>query len=364
MADHLVSAGFFRREQVQVTGCPRFDFYHPFWRAVLAGPGVNAPAKRPRILINTNFSTRNPRFATVDQKIETSQRNFGWSRARIEEILSIEECAITAFIELSARLAEAHPECEILLRPHPFEGLDWYRRELASSPNVVVDNEGPVQPVLFGSALVIQRSCTTAVEAGLAGVPTLSPQWVVPPFLMPVAEAVSVPCDDYASLAAQVALVLEGRYTPSPALLTAIDTMIHDWFHRVDGEGYRRVARAILEALPPGPVGAAATARRRLYLHDDSGMPLRGIRRIAAGTRLALGLSPDWSFRHVRALPRNGWRHTAKFYDATRVQDIADRCTAILQGESVIPLRAKPVATQSGPVVSGFGHSVTLEAGP
>jgi surface carbohydrate biosynthesis protein len=369
MADHLAAGQFFSPEQLRVTGCPRFDFYHPAWRQAIAaaahnGAAAKVAARAPRILLNTNFSTRNPRFATVEQKIETSQRNFGWSRARIDEILEIEERAITEFIDLAGRLATEHPGAEVLVRPHPFEGLEWYRRSLDRYPNVRVDNAGPVQPVLFEASVVIQRSCTTGIEAALAGVPTLSPQWVTPPFLMPVAEAVSLPSADYAQLAEQTGLILAGRYVPTPALQASIDTVIADWFHRVDGRAYQRVADAIVAGLPAASADTRALARRRLYLHDDTGAPLHGSSAVGGRVRLTMGLSPDWSFRRGRTVGRAGWQHSAKFYDAPAVQRLADRCLAVLRerGGAAGRLLAEPAGSRTTSLVPDFGYAVTLRS--
>src|SRR6185312_9329557 len=332
MADYLVAEGFFDRPQIALTGCPRFDFYHPSWRAVLAKDDSGKAPGPPQILVNTNFSTRNPRFATVEQKIATAKANIGWSESRIREILDIEERAILQFIEITRRLAREHPECRVLLRPHPFEDLAWYQRELRAYPNVLVDNQGPVQSVLFESALVVQRSCTTGIEAGLIGTPTLSPQWITPPYLMPTAEAVSVPCGDAAELASLTDAILAGRYTPPPDIAGAIQAMITEWFHAIDGESYRRVANAIMVAAPRRPVRASSFARQRLYLDDDAGVPLTGVRALGARVRIAARLSPDWSFHQARTVPRLGWARTRKYYDAERVRHLADACAQQLRG--------------------------------
>lgn len=362
MADYLVAEGFFDRPQIALTGCPRFDFYHPSWRAVLAKDDSGKAPGPPQILVNTNFSTRNPRFATVEQKIATAKANIGWSESRIREILDIEERAILQFIEITRRLAREHPECRVLLRPHPFEDLAWYQRELSAYPNVLVDNQGPVQSVLFESALVVQRSCTTGIEAGLIGTPTLSPQWITPPYLMPTAEAVSVPCGDAAELATLTDAILAGRYTPPPDIAGAIQAMITEWFHAIDGESYRRVANAIMAAAPRRPVRASSFARQRLYLDDDAGVPLTGVRALGARLRIAARLSPDWSFHQARTVPRLGWARTRKYYDAERVRHLADACAQQLRGRGfTVPRIEACAARDRGDYLVGrFGHSITL----
>jgi hypothetical protein len=317
---------------------------------------------RPQVLVNTNFSTRNPRFATVEKKIETSRRNFGWSDERIQQILEVEEEAIGAVISLTGRLADDFSGADILLRPHPFEGLDWYRRELARHRNVTVDSEGPVQPAILRSAVVIQRSCTTGIEAGLAGTPTLSPQWVPAPFLMPAAEAVSVACNSYETLAREVETSLEGRYRASPEVQAAIDEVTRDWFCSADGRAHRRVADAALAALRPGGTARLQSCRDNLYRFSLSGDQLSGTAAIGARLREALHLPPEWSFHGLRTVPPAWWTATSKFFDPPIVQALADRVTGILRrgGSEVCDVRAE-FARERGDYSHGhLGYSVTL----
>ncbi len=115
MAGALITRGIFTADQLTVTGCPRFDMYHPSWRQVISSD--DREIERPRVLVNTNFSTANPRFTSVEQKIETSRRNFGWSNTRVDELLRTERTAITAMIDLVARLATAFPNIDLVDLP-------------------------------------------------------------------------------------------------------------------------------------------------------------------------------------------------------------------------------------------------------
>jgi surface carbohydrate biosynthesis protein len=363
MASHLAQEQFFRAEQMVVTGCPRFDFYHPLWHGVIEANGRKLGASGGRqVLINTNFSTRNPRFATVEQKIDTSIRNFGWSRERVQSLLDTEEQAITEFIALAGRLARDLPAIQVLVRPHPFEDPSWYRRELSGLANVAVNNDGPVQPAIFASAALVQRSCTTGIEAGLAGLPTFSPQWVPAPMLMPVAEAVSMPCASYEEVASGVEAAIAGRYNPALSITRAIESVVSDWFYAIDGSSYRRVADTVLQALPPSRAVPPGLQERHLYLADGGGTPLRGIAAIGGRVRLAARLSPDWSFRSMSAQPAMGWTRTTKYFSAERVQGLVDRVLEARRQASVGVSRVSAeFARVRGDCRHGmFSHSVTL----
>jgi surface carbohydrate biosynthesis protein len=361
MADHLVEERWFRPDQVVVTGCPRFDFYHPDWRPVIEANGAERNAVAPQVLLNTNFSTRNPRFATVEQKIETSMRNFGWSLEQIRSLLDTEERAIDAFIQIARRLARERPECRVLVRPHPFEDPAWYRRALADQSNVIVDNDGPVQPVLFASAAVVQRSCTTGIEAGLAGRPTFSPQWVDAPWLMPTAEAVSVPCATYEEVSAGIGAVLERRFVPEPSITAAIQGVVSDWFCSADGGSHRRVAEAVLDSLPASRPSPGTRAARHLYLADAAGRPLTGMSAVGGHLRLAARLSPDFSFRAMGNRPALRWTRTPKYFDAPRVQALADGVLAANgQRASGMRVRAGAARDSSSNRHGLHMHTVTL----
>ncbi len=367
MAEYLLAQEIFTEKQVVVTGCPRFDFYAPEWRSVLARNG-GAASERPRVLVNTNFSTRNPRFTSVEKKIDTSRRNFGWSDDRIHELLRTEEAAIVELIRLCADLAHRFPAVDLVLRPHPFEDPAWYARELAGYPNVQIDGEGPVQPAIYGAAMVIQRSCTTAIEAGLAGTPTLSPQWVPAPLLMPAAEAVSIACHSQEELAQKVGVILQGNYRLPEQTRQAIDRITQDWFCASDGASYSRVAAAILRSLPSAPPRNLLLCDDFLFDYDLSGRPLSGLAGLGAWVRRVLRLPPEWSFRARAVVPATSWAGTSKFFAAEDVRALVLRLAEIMARRSgpIAPMQVELTRTRGDYRHGLEGHSVTLwsDGGP
>lgn len=364
MAAELVARDVFTAGQVAVTGCPRFDVYHPAWRGLLTG-GMAVQPGRPRVLVNTNFSTVNPRFTSVEQKVETSRRNFGWSDERVAGLLRTETLAIAAMIDLVARLARDFPGVDLVVRPHPFERPDPYEDGLRALPNVIVDNAGGVEAPICRSTAVIQRSCTTGIEAGFAGTPTLSPRWVPAPFEMPAAEAVSLPCERYEELRDALAAVVAGRWTAPPEVAAAIATVTHDWFHRRDGESYRRVADAVLRAVAGERRVNLAECDRLLYI-DPEGTGLGMLARVGSHVRRGLRLPPDWSFRRLQRAPDERWPLTPKYFGAEDVRALAARIvdTARAAGNPLGGMTASVgLARERGEFRHGaYGHSVTLAA--
>jgi hypothetical protein len=213
-----------------------------------------------------------------------------------------------------------------------------------------------VQPALFESAAVVQRSCTTGIEAGLAGRPTFSPQWVTAPWLMPAAEAVSVPCTTYEELAERLQAVLDGRYVQDPRISAAIAGVIDDWFCAIDGRSYRRVAETVLAALPTRRPSVDRLQERNLYLASAAGVRLEGVAALGGRVRQAGRLSPEFSFRALRHRPVTAWTRTSKFFDAARVQALADRMLPLLGAR----IRAVPARERGENRHRIHAHAVTL----
>lgn len=357
LADYLTTHRWFEAEAVRVTGCPRFDFYAPQWRSVLRDP-PDAERQRPRILINTNFSISNSRFVTAEQNREQLEGELEWSAGAVEQLVTAERAALAEVFTLVGRLARDFPEADIVLRPHPFERLETYDAAVRAAGNIELSAGGPVQPEILRAAAVIQRSCTTAVEAGMAAIPTFSPQWIPPPVLVPMSEAASVPCASYAELAAMLRDVVDGCYrTPEPAR-ERIASIVHDWFVREDGLAHERVSDALLEELNQTGEVQSQICRRHLYdLHAADGLV-----GVGKWLRYALRLSPSFSFTRLRRMPPTYWERTDKVFTSNDVGRLLQRIeqAARAQGRLPRPVRAIEARTR-GDFRAGYdGYAVTL----
>jgi surface carbohydrate biosynthesis protein len=323
LAEHLVTKGFFSERQIRVTGCPRFDFYHRAWRPVLDG---HAPDGHQRILINTNFHTVNSRF--VSRRLnETQLRDvYHWDEERIATFLGREERAIAGTIAIVDALARDFPDLHIVLRPHPFEKPDTYQQALGHVRHLEINRHGPVQEQISRALAVIQRSCTTALEAAFCGVPALSPQWIDAPVLIPLSEAVSLPCDTYADMRAAVGAILSSTYRCPDHIEQAIARVTREWFSAIDGRAHVRVADAVLSSIAGG-----RRIDRRLcsrYLYGLNGTRQTPAERIGRLTRRYLGLNPEWSFRHMRVRTSSYWAQSDKAFACADVETIVRRIEA------------------------------------
>jgi len=356
MTEHVVREGYFTQEQITVTGCPRFDFYHESWRSVVSA----AAGRRDRILVNTNFADANPRFTTLDGIRSLYVEKFGWPSERIEAWLELQARGIEGMIGLTRQIALDHPDHTVVVRPHPFEGADWYRRELEQLPNVTFSTSGPVQPEINAAAAVLQRSCTTAIEAVLADVPTFSPQWVDTPAVMPMSEVVSVSCHALDDMRCQVDAVLAGTFHTPDSTRTAIDDVIHDWFLSGDGQAHQRVADVVMRCARKS--AGADRRKTRRHLHGvDARFPSGG-GSFGRRARYWLGMSPEWSFRDRRAVPTMGFLGTDQYFGAEEVQAIMGQIGRRANLGRHPPASRAALARDAGHYVHRYGgQAVVLE---
>jgi hypothetical protein len=248
----------------------------------------------------------------------------GYSETELRRIVHAETVAIRETVRIAEQLADTFPSVEILIRPHPFENPLPYEAAAAARRNLSVRQSGSIQGAIFGARAVIQRSCTTAIEAGMAGVPTFSPQWMPAPFLMPDAEAVSVPCASLAELIDHLREVLDGTYRPSEETRLALAGVVRECCFAADGLSHWRVSEAVYRALDPDTNVDHRRCRRQLYgLAEDT--QDRRLTRAARHARHRLRLSPDWSFTRLRVVPAMEWMSSGKHFDVTGVQQLVDR---------------------------------------
>jgi len=180
-ADLWFSSPHYSGTPIHVTGNPRLDLLRPEMRFCFESES----RQRQRIygdffLINTNFSMVNSNRSLFMSKIEPgSSRRLGPAAdgmtREFAEILERHKLDIfQRFQEMIPNLARAFPKINIVIRPHPSENPQIYRRIAAECERAHVVIEGNVIPWLLAAKATIHNGCTTAVEANLVGAPTVS----------------------------------------------------------------------------------------------------------------------------------------------------------------------------------------------
>ena len=334
LAEQAVHSGWYLKEQVRVTGTPRTDFYSADWRvAVLDSSSYAEPYSQGdgMVLLNANFPAVNPlNFPTEEANIQNRLLHYEDNRRVILGYHDIQRETLRQFVELANHLAERFPQAHFVYRPHPNERVEGYQGLLKPYPNLHLIKQGTVEGWIFRAKVVIQRGCSTAIEAGLAGVPTLSPDWIPCAFEMPTVEEVSVHCLTRQDLEGHLGSILAQRFQIPQEIPRRLQGIIRDWFFRIDGEAHERVADHILEHLK------GCGHRPRLNKCRDMaytvGWPMerlpssRWVRMKERGSSLVrryLGLPAQWSFRNGRRMPRSHWETSGKYFDDQIVREIS-----------------------------------------
>ncbi len=317
--EFLLEQRLFRPKQMMVTGTPRFDFYSPRWRDYYS---ADTSVAQKLILIPTKVAVFNPQGHSVEKEVELLTVKLGLDAEMIRHWRDVGFEQIEATIKMVKRLSKDFPDARFVVRPHPHERIETYADALAGLGNVDVIREGTIDHWILRSSMLIHRMCTTAVEAMMAGVPSIVPAWVPTAANAPDTEAVSTVAASYAELRALVASNLRGESITSEEHRRALEWIVEDWFHRMDGEAHARVAERILDVVGKdvSSDGRRSRARRYFFRHTDATWTLKGFAGRLGSLGATLLPSPQWGrlvYPHSRV-----WASTTKFFSAQQVQDI------------------------------------------
>jgi surface carbohydrate biosynthesis protein len=169
-------------DRLRVTGSPRFDICSSRFDWIARNEVQEIRDKfGPFILACTRFGSiaskkgiHHPFERKLDPhmwpaNLETSQVADLWFTKWRQDVHDF-----TEFVVLMKELATAHPDRQIVLRPHPSEELLFYGRALTQFKNVKVINEGNVMNWIRAADLLVHSNCTTGIEATLSGRPVLN----------------------------------------------------------------------------------------------------------------------------------------------------------------------------------------------
>jgi len=169
---------------IHVTGNPRNDMLRPELHAFYEDE-VRAIHERygDYLLVNTNFNHVNAFFPAQNlfkpakhpgETPQFGKAGVGMTRQFAEALRDQKQAVLVAFQALIPELSRAFPRLSIIVRPHPTEGQDVYRRLASGNDRIHVTNEGNVVPWLLGAKALIHNGCTTGVEAFVMRIPAFS----------------------------------------------------------------------------------------------------------------------------------------------------------------------------------------------
>lgn len=254
----LLESGAVAPEGIRLVGVPRFDFYVAPWSRLVARPRQEG-RPRPRLLFCTNFVTA--KYWELPR--EHGDKFFSPWKGRVP-LYTDYWPAIEAHFRGRQRILEflaaaaRDGRYDLTLRPHPREGLDFYRPWWEGLPSAArerirLDASSNITELILDCDLEISvETCTTALEAWIAGKPTLEialdrhPLWH-----RQVQSRCAVICDRPEGLVPAIQAALT---TPAPPdILARRAAHLRTWCGEPDGTSALRVARAIVGALEGRP---------------------------------------------------------------------------------------------------------------
>jgi surface carbohydrate biosynthesis protein len=315
MYEYLEKKVGFSKEQLFLTGLPRFDFLHKSFKemncSLLPKEWQN---DIPLILLNTKVAVSNPQFGTLKQEFALYKK-LGYPDSEIKRHYDLGKKSITDNCDLVKEIAKARPNVQIVIRPHPHERLQTYRDIIQNDfKNAFVEKNGSVIPWIMRSSVLIHRQCTTAIEAVLAGIPALAPMWVSTAAEAPDAEEVSHKCHSKEEFNEFLELGLKNKLAPTPEILNHMQRIIDDWLYKVDGESYRRVSDVIESVLDRTTVVNKKKCTAKLFSTYENNKSLKGqvynffckISEKSSSHKLL------WSIENAR---HQSWAKGGKFFD-------------------------------------------------
>jgi len=214
---------------IHVTGNPRCDMLRPEMHSFFEKEVEGLRETYGNfILVNTNFNHVNAYFPELNlfQPVKNpgEEPKFGrgvrgMSREYAEGLRDHKQAIFEDFQRLIPDIEKTFPDYTIVVRPHPTESHEIYRRIAAECTRVRVTNEGNVVPWILASMAVIHNGCTTGLEAYVMGVPAISYRATVNDFydlgFYRLPNLLSHQCFDFEELRVKLGDILAGKLGPA-----------------------------------------------------------------------------------------------------------------------------------------------------
>lgn len=324
-----VAATGFPRERTVVTGLPRFDLLRAPYSAVHDAARARIRNVYGRfLLVNTNHTRANPFRPGV-------VRVLAHDIARVEH----QRGMMKAYEEALPKIAERFPDLTIVVRPHPGESIETYRRMFARYPRIRACHEGSVQPWILESVAVVHNHCLTGVEAAVGGTPVVAfnaTGWEQKDFT--IANAVSAHAATVNDLLAFVGACVDGAAPGSARLDDSKRALLRGIVSNVDDPAIPKIVDIVDGLLEAGPTRPATPPLRRR---------LRRLALRVLGTRGVDLLRDVKHFRHPDRLHYSRHKMEGIF-----LHEVRDRVDALARAGRLAPIRVRPVP--------GFEHTYEL----
>jgi len=312
VADAVVGQRLMSKERVEMTGCPRFDFYADESIAGLQDRSTFLQCmgirdvEAPVVLWSTSTSNYNRRSGHLERYIRHLTRNNGFSESDVRVEIEDERRQLETHSRIVLELADRSPEWNFLVKVHPLENRRFYTDWARGARNIFIAPNIPIKEFVFHCDVLLQRGCTTAIEFWTQGKPVLELQMgefqtVWAPLEQAQGNHSVFTVDETARV---IADYLEGKPVPS-SQREARNFYLEKYYHRVDGKAARRCAERIHREIT-GETYTDAHQKRTCEMFRAIEDRNRGAykRDLRNTVRRTLGIAPD---RTLRPWRRSFW---------------------------------------------------------
>ena len=147
------------KDKYIVAGHPRFDL---FFLRNYNNKFLKEFDKKNYILVNSSFPRLNPIEGDIIGLKELK-------KYKNSKLFYNQKLYFDKFLKFLKSFSELNKNINFILRPHPFESLETYRKEFANYSNIEVLNKGDIFFYLKKCKFVINHNCQTSLDAILAG---------------------------------------------------------------------------------------------------------------------------------------------------------------------------------------------------
>lgn len=243
---------------IHVTGNPRLDLLRAELKPYFANEVARLRlAYGEMILVNSAFASVN-HFTPDGAAVTRSRLACGRAQAFHDRAFAYRAELLRRFLKMVPELARAFPHATIVVRPHPSENQDTWRRCAAGLGNVLVSHEGNVAPWLMAAQAVVHNGCTTAIEASILGKsPIVFQPMASADFDIHRPNGISVRTETFESLCAAISANWGRRGAPHPDLADYVAPVGNNLYSE-------RIVDSVLEMAKQGLLQPASSRCRRV----------------------------------------------------------------------------------------------------
>lgn len=146
-----------------VTGHPRYDLYKDVNYNSKFLSKISKKIGKDFILINTSFPGSNPiKKIHWDAKIIDNSIN-----TKIFKNLELENINFKFFMKCINKITLKFKEEKFIIRPHPFENINFYKKKFGGLSNVKILNTSDVYYYIKNCKFVLNSNCQTSLETSI-----------------------------------------------------------------------------------------------------------------------------------------------------------------------------------------------------